>query len=306
MDVGTQLKLDAFLHLILYPALALTGVAATGLALRRNADSPDRPGVLALALAVALAVSWMGIVAVPAVPPVDTRDWAPVFAVALPLPFLLLERRPRLGLLAPLAALAVLVMLRLYLAPILGGEYATHQRVAQAGGLLLFVWLAVDRLATFLPAPTILASLCFTAIGASIASLLSGTAVIGQALGGVAAVAGMASLLAWRVPRLSLGRAGSAALVVALFGGVIYAHFYGDLPAGPAAVALLAPLGALVALPMRAVVPATLLAAAVSALPAGGAAFWAKQLSDAKHVAESSETQNGGVPAQDWGGLMGK
>jgi hypothetical protein len=304
MDVGTQLKLDAFLHLLLYPALALTAVAAAGLTLRRGEAAPERPGVLALALAAALAVSWAGLVAMPTLPPVDTRDWAPVFVLLLPLPFLLLERRPRLGLLAPLAALAVLVMMRLYLAPILGGEYAPHDRVAQAGGVLLFVWLLVDRLATFLPAPTLLASLCLTAIGASIAALLSGTAVIGQALGGVAAVAGMASLLTWRVPRLVVGRAAAAAVVVALFGGVIYAHFYGELPAGPALVALLAPLGALAALPLRAVVPATLLAAAVTALPAGGAIYWAKSLSDAKHAAEAPAP--GGVPAQDWGSLMGK
>jgi len=304
MDVGTQLKLDAFLHLLLYPALALTGVAAAGLSVRRGATTPERPGVLAVSLAVALAVSWIGIVAFPTIPPVDTRDWAPLFAVALPLPFLLLERRPRLGLLAPLAALAVLVMLRLYLAPILGGEYAAHDRVAQAGGVLLFVWLVVDRLATFLPGPTILASLCSTAIGASLAAVLSGTALIGQALGGVAAVAGLASLLTWRLPRLTVGRSAVAAVNVALFGGVVYAHFYGDLPAGPAAVALLGPLGALAALPLRTVVPATLLAAAFSALPAAGAVLWAKSLSDAKHAVEATPTP--GVPAQDWGSLMGK
>ncbi|MBM3561522.1 MAG: hypothetical protein FJX53_16935 [Alphaproteobacteria bacterium] len=241
---------------------------------------------MALALAIALAVSWIGIVAVPALPPVDPRDWAAVFALTLPLPFLLLERRPRLGLVAPLAALAVVVMLRLYLAPLLGGASAPSDRVAQAGGLLLFVWLAVDRLAIFLPGPTILASLGATALGASIAVAMSGTPLLGQALGGVAAVVGLASLVTWRVPRLTVGRSAVAAVNVALFGGLIYAHFQGDLPAGPTVVALLGPFGALAALPLRAVVPATLLAAAVSAVPAGGAILWAKSLAEAKQTAD--------------------
>ena len=260
MDDSTRLKVDAFLHLLLYPSLALTGVAAVGLRIRRGAPAPERPGVLALSLAVALAGSWVGIVAFPALPPVDTRDYAPFFALLVPLPFLVLESRPRIGLVAPLAAVVLVLVTGLYLKPILGGEYAPHDRVAQGAALMLLVWLGVDRLATVVPTPSVLAAVCFASIGAAACALLSGTAVVGQALGGVAAVTGLASLLTWRVPRLTMGRAGVAAVLVPFFGGLIYAHYYGDLPAAPAAIATLAPLSAAAALPLRRVVPATVLA----------------------------------------------
>lgn len=298
MDTATQLKFDAFLHLLLYPTLALTTVAAAGLALRRTAVSRERPEVTALALAVAMTVAWVGIVGFPAVPPVDTRDFTPLFTMLLPLPFLLLERRPRLALVAPLAAVTLVVLVGLYLRPILGGEYAAHDAVARATALMLLVWLGVDRLATALPAPTVLSAICFASIGAAACALLSGTAVIGQALGGVAAVAGVASLLTWRLPSLTLGRAGVAAALVPFFGGLVYAHYYGDLPAGPAALAALAPLAAAAALPLRGVVLATILAGLAALVPAGGAAFYAKQLSDAKHPAETPA--DGAPPAPDY------
>lgn len=298
MDTATQLKLDAFLHLILYPALALTTVAGVGLSLRRSAPGGERPEVTALALAAALTVSWVGIVAFPAVPPVDTRDFTPFFTALLPLPFLLLERRPRLAFVAPLAAVTLIVLVGLYLRPILGGEYAPHDEVAQATALMLLVWLGVDRLATILPAPSVLSALCFASIGAAVCALLSGTAVVGQALGGVAAVTGLASLLAWRLPRLTLGRAAVAAALVPFFGGLVYAHYYGDLPAGPAAIAGLAPLAAAAALPLRSVVFATVLAGVAALLPAGGAAYYAKHLSDAKHPAEAPA--DGAPPTPDY------
>ncbi len=241
MDPVTQLKLDTFLHLLLYPVLALSTVAAAGLAARRGAEGQTRPGVTALALGVALTISWVGIVAVPALPPVDTRDYTPFFALLLPLPFLALESRPRLAFVAPLAGLSVVLMLWLYLKPIMGGEYAPADRVAQVGALMLLVWLGVDRLAVIVPAPATLSALCFAAIGAAVAALVSGTAIIGQALGGIAAVTGVASIIVWRLPRLAMGRAAVAAALVPFFGSLVFAHFYGDLPAVPAAIAALSP-----------------------------------------------------------------
>jgi hypothetical protein len=302
MDPVTQLKLDTFLNLLLYPVLALATVAAIGLAARRGAEGQTRPGVTAVALAVALTISWVGIVAFPALPPVDTRDYTPFFALLLPLPFLALESRPRLAFVAPLAGLAVVLMLWLYLKPIMGGEYAPVDRVAQVGALMLLVWLGVDRLAAIVPGPTTLSALCFAAIGAAVAALVSGTAIIGQALGGIAAVMGVASLIAWRLPRLAVGRAAVAAALVPFFGSLVFAHFYGDLPAVPAAIAALSPLGLAAALPLRNVVVATIVAGVVAFIPAGGAAYYAKQLSDAKHAADAP-ADNGGVPVQDWGSL---
>jgi hypothetical protein len=302
MDPVTQLKLDTFLHLLLYPVLALSTVAAAGLAARRGAEGQTRPGVTALALGVALTISWVGIVAVPALPPVDTRDYTPFFALLLPLPFLALESRPRLAFVAPLAGLSVVLMLWLYLKPIMGGEYAPADRVAQVGALMLLVWLGVDRLAVIVPAPATLSALCFAAIGAAVAALVSGTAIIGQALGGIAAVTGVASIIVWRLPRLAMGRAAVAAALVPFFGSLVFAHFYGDLPAVPAAIAALSPLGLAAALPLRSVVVATVVAGVVAFIPAGGAAFYAKHLSDTKHAADAP-ADNGGVPVQDWGSL---
>lgn len=301
MDAVSELKLDAFLHLLLYPVLALTTVAAVGLSVRRGAEGQGRGEVTALALSVALAVSWAGLVAMPGFPPAETREYAPYFAVLLPLLFLPLERRPRLGLVAPVAALALVAMTGLYLKPLLGGEYAPHDRVAQGAALMLVVWLGLDRLALALPGPTVLAAVCFSAIGAALAALVSGTAVVGQALGGVAAVTGVASLLVWRIPRLQVGRAAVAAALVPFFGSLLYAHYYGDLPAAPAALVLVAPLCAAVALPMRHVVLATLAAGAVAFLPAAGGAYYAKTLSDAKHAADAPA--DAAAPVQDWGSL---
>ena len=302
MDPVTQLKIDALLHLVVYPALALAAVAAGGIALRRKAEHPERPGVLALALAGAAVVSFVGSVAVPAVPPVDTRDFTPLFTLLLPLPFLALERRPRLGLIAPLAALSVAAMLYLYLRPILGGEYAPADRVAEAGALGLAVWLASDRLATVVPAPVSLATMGLGAAGAGVVSMLSGTATIGQGLGGVALVAALGAVLTWRVPRLTVGRAAVAAVLVPFLGLLAYAHFYSDVPPQPALVVCLAPLTAAVALPFKRVLPAALVAAALAALPAVGGAYLAKSASDEKLAKEAAES--GGTAEPDYSILM--
>lgn len=289
MDAASRLQLDTLLHLLLYPTLALVTAIAIGLTARRQAVRPERPGVLAVALGAAMAVAWVGTVAFPAFPPVDTRDYTPFFALLLPLPFVALEGRPRLGLLAPLAAVTIVFMLVLYLRPVLGGEYAPESRVAAGAALMLAVWIGVDRLASVVPTPAILAAFCFGSLGAAAASALSGVAVVGQALGGMAAVSGVAALVTWRIPRLTAGRGAVAALLVPFFGALNYAHYYGELPAGPAAIAALAPLAAAVALPLHRVVPATLLAGIVALLPAGAAALYAKHLSDQKHAADATE-----------------
>ena len=289
MDAATRLQLDTLTALLLYPTLALVTVVGAGLTLRREAATPERPGVLAAGLGVAIAVAWMGLVAVPALPPVDTRDYTPFFAVLLPVPFLALEGRPRLGLLAPLAALSIVLMLVLYLRPVLGGEYAPASHVAAGAALMLAIWLGLDRLALAVPAPAVLAAGCLASLGAAGASALSGVAVVGQALAGMAAVAGVAALVTWRIPRLVAGRAAVAALLVPFFGALNYAHYYGDLPAEPAALAALAPLAAAAALPLRRVLPAALLAGLVALLPAGAAALYAMHLSNLKHAAEVTE-----------------
>ncbi|MFZ4737056.1 MAG: hypothetical protein ACOYM9_13975 [Bradymonadia bacterium] len=303
MDAVTELKVQTALALAVYPLVTLGVLLAVGLKVRATAAQPERPGVLGLALMAALAVSWVGLVGAPStLPPVDRKLWMPILTLAVPALFFVVERKPRVGVVAPAAALAICLGTWLVLAPVLGGEYAPVSRVATGAALALATWIGLDRAARIVPAPVVLASVCFAAIGAAASSALAGTALMGQALGGVACVAGVASLVVWRLPRLTAGSIAVAAVLVPFLGTVQIATYYGELPPVAAALFAVAPLGALAALAMRRVVPATLVAAAVAAALAAIGAFTTIQAESAK-AARLNEGQPAVGNTPDYGKL---
>jgi hypothetical protein len=286
MDAVTELKVQTVLALAGAPLLTLGAVLSVGLWGARRASQPARPALLAAALALALAVAWGGLVGYPtAFPPVDRKLWVPALALAVPALFALVDRSSkadRLAVIAPLAALTLLGSAILVFAPILGGEYAPGDRVGFGAALALAAWLSLDRASRALPAPPALAAVCFSALGAALAAAMAGTAIMGQALGGVACVSGVASIIAWRVPRLTLGAAGVAALLTPYLATVAIATLYGELPVTAAALFLIAPIGAATALFARSVVPATLLAALTAAVIAAGGVALTRQAETAK------------------------
>jgi len=59
---------------------------------------------------------------------------------------------------------------------------------------------------------------------------MAGTAITKQALGGVACVTGVASIIGWRLPRLTLGAAGVAAVLTPYLATVAITLLFGELP----------------------------------------------------------------------------
>ena len=286
MDAVTELKVQTILALAGAPLLTLGAVLAAGLWSARRFPERALPGVLAAALALALAVAWGGLVGYPTtLPPIDRKLWVPALTLAVPALFALIDRSgkaDRLGVVAPLAALTIIGSVTLVFAPILGGAYAPADRVGVGAALALAAWLSLDRASRALSAAPALAAVCFSALGAALASAMAGTALVGQALGGISCVAGVASIIAWRVPRLTLGAAGVAALLTPYLATVAIATLYGELPVTAAALFLLAPIGAATALFARSVVPATLLAALTAAVIAAGGVALTRQAEAAK------------------------
>ncbi|MSP73274.1 MAG: hypothetical protein EXR76_14110 [Myxococcales bacterium] len=266
MDEVTKLKVTGVLLLVVVPLVTLLATALLGLRFLRKASGEV---VLTLAISVAMTCTHIGLVGLPTLPITDVTRYAPFFFIGVPAIFVFIERSSRLGLVAPLAAVSLIVANGLMLGPVYGGEFAPPDRVATGAAIGLAVWLVVDRLARVLPTPALFASLSLAALVAGASSLVSGTMLLAQALGGVAAVNGFTALLTWRQPRLVAGRAAVAAALFPLLVGVGISTYYGELPPLSAALLVLSPTGAAAGLLSQSLIGAALIALLATAVTLG-------------------------------------
>ena len=105
------------------------------------------------------------------------------------------------------------------------------------GGALFVGWSGLERLARRQPGPAL--SLCWmlAATLTSVALFLSGTATLAQLAGVLATVLGVAAVIGWRRPELSLAPGGTTSLAL-VFTGLLWAgHFASELT-GPATLLL--------------------------------------------------------------------
>ncbi|MFT7670388.1 MAG: hypothetical protein ACI8X5_003096 [Planctomycetota bacterium] len=92
--------------------------------------------------------------------------------------------------------------------------------------LFLILWSVLSSQTAARPGASSPLFLWVLATGLALLSSLSGSAKIAQLSGALAAGLGAATVIAWRVPRLSLSGAGTALALLILFGLSLNAHFY--------------------------------------------------------------------------------
>jgi len=112
------------------------------------------------------------------------------------------------------------------------------------GGLgiaIAVLWNTLERLSAKRTGASLPLSLCLFCAASSAAFFLSGSALLGQLSGVLAAVFGAAVVLAWWAPGLSLA-SGTLAVFVPVYSGLlIQAYFYSELPFWSAILLYLAP-----------------------------------------------------------------
>ena len=106
---------------------------------------------------------------------------------------------------------------------------------------MTLLWNTLERLAAKRTGASLPLSLWLICAAASVAYAMSGSALLGQLTGSVAAVFGAAVVLAWWAPGLSLA-AGTPAVFAPLYTGLLLqAYFYSELPFWSAILLYLAP-----------------------------------------------------------------
>lgn len=232
-------------------ALVPAAVAAVLLALvfrvwRRGSAAGGAHGSIPVALAAAFCSGAVLLYGWPTVPPVAATDWL----------FLLLVGVAALAAVdaswrAP-TAVRWLVGLAVSLAVprLLFQQMLTHTWTGADGwiwtgslGVALFVvWTGLETLASRVPGPFLPLALTLVASTAALALLTSGSALLGQLAGALAAGLGALFLLTLLRRDLAIARGGVAVPAVALGGLVGIGYFYAELPWTAALLLLGAPL----------------------------------------------------------------
>jgi len=184
----------------------------------------------AVALGLAFIPAFLAVERWPGVPPLVTWHWiawlVPVAAAAgiadtlvrWPTPLRLLGA-------ATLAAVC---------GRLLVGDWVDHAWAWRAvtAAVIAVVAVSVNAAAERRPGAAVPLSLCVAALGASVVLIGSGSAKLAQLAGAVAACLGVAVVLAWWRPTVSLSRGGLAVVAVLLPGLVLSGYFpsYSEIP----------------------------------------------------------------------------
>jgi hypothetical protein len=210
-------------------------------------DRHSRPWGQPIALALGYVFGHAAIHGWPRIPPLDSEQWLPIFAVMA----------VALGLIdafwhAPLVVrwlmrslLSGFVVVRLLL-PLMqqeGGQGMGMANVVIVVAIVIAFWINLSLLAEHTPGAPFPAAMMALALTESCVLLISGSVVQGQ-LGCVLWSTLAGSLLgAGNDPNLSLARGGLPVLVVLLAGLAIDGRYYSDLPLASALLLAAAPLG---------------------------------------------------------------
>ncbi len=139
-----------------------------------------------------------------------------------------------------LGCLFAAVLLRSYLQ----NTWDRLEGILWIGGLgvaIALLWNTVERLASKRTGASLPLSLWLICTASSAAFLFSGSGLLGQLAGALAAVFGAAVVLAWWAPGISLASGTLTAFVPVYAGLLIQAYFYSELPFWSAALLYLAP-----------------------------------------------------------------
>lgn len=298
MDAATKVQLTGLLYTLVLPLGAAALTLLAGHRLRPEAGRITT----AVALIAGLAVAVLGIGGRPS-SPLGAGDWLLIGPAVGGIAALALDAfEDRLGrLLLPIAGLLGAVLLAYFgwqivgalaglwtdghIRPLAGSAWVVD---GLATGLVVWIVLhhAIAGPARVEPAdpargegvpraPLVLGPLALALVGGAVATVLTGSARVGQQLGAMAAVVGLVGLAGWRWPALRPGHGAVGAATLALVLGLIYAHFFVELPRPIAGLLLLSPYGAVAALGAARLLgrplPAVGLGLALSGAVVGGA-----------------------------------
>ncbi len=235
---------------IITPALVPAAIAFVCLlvswrAWRRRSLAAEGHWGGAAALALGFLSAYLILVSWPQMPPKKAMDWMPYLVLIAGVAGVTQRywgKRwyARFSLNLLLGALFAGVLLRSYL-------QNTWDRVE---GIIWIAGLAaattilrntLERLATKRTGASLPLSLCLFSAVSSVAYTLSGSALLGQLTGALAAVFGAAILLAWWAPGLSLAAGTLTVFAPVYVGLLIQAHFYSELPLISAVLLYLTP-----------------------------------------------------------------
>jgi hypothetical protein len=242
---------DALVFGILAPGAIALAVSALARPWRADAGELEVAALAAAGIAAAYLAVHRAIAGELSLAPVDVSGWLPHLVLAAAGAAIAGARAARGAswlLRAAVSAGAAYLLLRPQLDHQLEGAVGAVA-LAGAAGLLLAYWALLDR-AVARASARVGAVLPVIATGACAAgAALSGTLLIGQLVGGVAAALGGVMVLALASPTAPLARAAVAPAAVTGWAAVVYASFYATM--GPMVGAeLLALPAAVIALQM--------------------------------------------------------
>ncbi|HKE01255.1 MAG TPA: hypothetical protein VKE69_09615, partial [Planctomycetota bacterium] len=183
----------------------------------------------AAAVALAFAAAFVEIVGRPSFPPKESTHWLPWVAAAA-VAAALLEPSPLLG--KAVRAIACVAVPVVFLSR-LPGSWTEPTRVVWAAALVggtAVVWLSLDGLARAAAPSAMLAATWIVAAASAVAIGLSGSAVLGQLAGAVAAALGAALVLCVWKPASAVAPGVVPAVALLLPALWICGRFFAELP----------------------------------------------------------------------------
>lgn len=294
MDAADATQLYGLLFTVVLPVASVIALALLG---RRF--WPGLP-VLGLAIVGASVVAWLGIAGLP-----NGSQNAVHYAILVAVPFglrpsILSDGRGR----ALIGGLAFAIGLYLCLSPLAKiwepgvASALAESWILDAGLMGLITLIALSHAAERAPAPVIFGPLALTFAAAAGVCVLSHSALLGQLLGGVGIVIGVAALVGWKTD-LQPSPGGIAFGVLLLTLLLAFGHFTTQVPRSAGALLVLTPAVALVGLRFERTLIATLVVSALAAAPAG-LAVWLTQ-----EKIEAAKPATDGVPEIDYGSMYG-
>lgn len=245
-----MLNLDAILLGVVLPAVAAAAVLLAAWRPWRKAASPTGTiGAGALAIGLAYAAGYAGLVGWPPFPPVEASQWI-VYLQLAAVGLFLLERmtsRPpnwlRWGFRIGLVAVSLVLILR----PMMTYSWSpgrTAGWVAGLGVLALAFWLELEWVLPGVEALSSWLVLTIVAVGCALCLAMSGSLLLGQLGGVLAAAAAGATVLAFLPGGRTIDRASVRVPAVILTCLLLSGYFYSELPAISALLVIAAPLAA--------------------------------------------------------------
>ncbi len=219
------------LQTVAWPILAVLAGISIGQFLRRYLAQQYLPMVSALAIGAGFLTAYALIYGQFVFPPLQALDWLPLLLLAMLIVFAVDDAvgfAPwlRLGMQGMSALLAGGLLLR----PILSQLPLTDAVLTLAGVTVLWfgLWVYLDRRA--LQDATSGVTLLTVAVGAAAVFAMTGSILLGQLGGALAAVLGGWLLWNWPSPRWLLGHAGTAVTVMTLGCLLLVGRFYSETP----------------------------------------------------------------------------